>query len=666
VLQFAVLKKKGSIMKQLLLFLFLFSTLSLAQDNIGRTNMIDTWKPVQYNSDGVNAIFLDDMNGDNTLAGVQARGWVFENVDGGYSTTIFQGNPEVFSAYEGPSNGYIAQNYAGNNGLLIDQWLISPPVTVNAGDTLKFWHRSIDGSTYPDPLQVWVSTTGGATHTAFDVQLASFMASTTGWHQYIGNFPTSGVVRFAVRYYTTNGGPNGTQSNYVGLDYFEVNGAPCTFGAVSDPSPANAATDVSINLASIGWVNGSGATQIEVWFDWSMVYSGPPITSYAIPGPLTYNHTYSWKVNETDSTCWTHGSIWTFTTEQDSNLYCWEDDFSLGTGNWTITNDGGTCVWQIHQANEYTMPPAAVGNVLAADADFCGNGSTLLSTARITTPFDFSQYSYVYIEFDSDFYPYDTADRGWVYVSNNGIDWTLVRFLNFNSWARNKHEVIDITQYAAMQSTVYVKLGSYQPGWDYWWAVDNFKVCAGGIIPVELKSFNASVNINSVNLNWSTATETNNSGFQIERSNGSAYVVVGFAAGNGTTTEIQHYTFTDNNVSTGKYSYRLKQIDLDGTFEYSKTIDVEVTTPLEFSLAQNFPNPFNPSTSIKYAISNKQFVQLKIFDVLGKEVATLVNEEKSAGSYEVNFNASQLSSGIYFYKLQSGSFVQTRKMILLK
>ena len=172
-------------------------------------------------------LFTDDMNGDNTLTGIQARGWIFDDVDGVGTTTVFQGNDVVFPAYEGPTTGYLGENFNGafNGGLLIDQWLISPEVTVSAGDTLKFWYRSPDASIYPDPLEVWVSTTGGTVHTAFDVQLASFMSSTTGWQHYVGNFPTSGTVRFAVRYYTTAGGPSGSQSDYVGLDLFEVVGA---------------------------------------------------------------------------------------------------------------------------------------------------------------------------------------------------------------------------------------------------------------------------------------------------------------------------------------------------------------------------------------------------------------------------------------------------------
>ena len=200
-----------------------------------------------------------------------------------------------------------------------------------------------------------------------------------------------------------------------------------------------------------------------------------------------------------------------------------------------------------------------------------------------------------------------------------------------------------------------------------------------GIIPVELVSFTANINGNIINLNWSTSTETNNSGFDIERRqilntqpavSNEEWETISFITGHGTTTETHSYSFIDKNLISGKYIYRLKQIDLDGTFEYSNEVEVTIMVPEKFELSQNYPNPFNPSTKIRYSIPNvgsglAQTV-LKVYDVLGNEVATLVNEEKPAGNYEVDFNASQLSSGIYFYKLQAGSFVETRKMTLLR
>ena len=197
----------------------------------------------------------------------------------------------------------------------------------------------------------------------------------------------------------------------------------------------------------------------------------------------------------------------------------------------------------------------------------------------------------------------------------------------------------------------------------------------GSVVPVELVSFTASTNGNNVSLNWSTATETNNSGFSIERKqvfsqqptvDNEEWIELAFVNGNGTTTESQSYSFVDNNLTSGKYLYRLKQIDFDGTFEYSNDVEAIINIPEKFELSQNYPNPFNPSTKIKYQITTSNPVSIKIYDVLGNEVATLVNEVQPYGNYEVMFDASLLSSGTYFYKLQAGSFVETKKMLLLK
>jgi len=147
---------------------------------------------------------------------------------------------------------------------------------------------------------------------------------------------------------------------------------------------------------------------------------------------------------------------------------------------------------------------------------------------------------------------------------------------------------------------------------------------------------------------------------------GRGWEKVGFVPGFGTTTEIQYYSFIDESLQSGKYSYRLKQIDFDGGFEYSPEVEIEITLLLEFFLEQNFPNPFNPSTKIKYSIPQSSQVQIKVFDILGNEIETLVNEEKAIGTYELTWNAVNFPSGIYFYQLKAGSLIETKKMILLK
>jgi hypothetical protein len=195
-----------------------------------------------------------------------------------------------------------------------------------------------------------------------------------------------------------------------------------------------------------------------------------------------------------------------------------------------------------------------------------------------------------------------------------------------------------------------------------------YSYIAPTIVPVELISFSSSVEGNVVNLSWLTATELNNLGFEIERgSNETDWRTIGFIEGKGTTSEPQQYSYIDKltGIESTKLYYRLKQIDFDGSFEYSNTIEVEIA-PSVFSLSQNYPNPFNPNTTIKYSIPLSSNVVIKVFNVLGDEVTTLVDEQKQAGTYELTFNAENLSSGVYFYQLKAGTFIETKRMILIK
>ena len=186
------------------------------------------------------------------------------------------------------------------------------------------------------------------------------------------------------------------------------------------------------------------------------------------------------------------------------------------------------------------------------------------------------------------------------------------------------------------------------------------------IVPVELTSFAAASDKNDVILTWNTATELNNQGFEIQRKITGEFERVGFVEGRGTTTEAQNYLFRDKDLLSGNYTYRLKQTDFDGSFAYSDEVEIEISQPNVFYLGQNYPNPFNPSTNIKYSIPADGNVTLKIYDILGEEVSTLVNEFQQAGTFDVVFDGSNLSSGVYYYQLTSGELTSTKKMMLTK
>ena len=203
------------------------------------------------------------------------------------------------------------------------------------------------------------------------------------------------------------------------------------------------------------------------------------------------------------------------------------------------------------------------------------------------------------------------------------------------------------------------------------WAVgaNGTIIATENTVPVELTSFTASANENSVTLYWQTATETNNSGFEIFRADDSnVFERLSFIEGSGTTTQTKSYSYTDKNVAAGSYSYKLVQVDYDGTKTESEPVSVEVTGshPNEYMLSQNYPNPFNPVTNIHYTLPASGSVTLIVYNAIGQEVLSLANEFKEAGSYEVSFDANDLNSGIYFYTLQANNFTQTKKMILLK
>ncbi len=295
---------------------------------------------------------------------------------------------------------------------------------------------------------------------------------------------------------------------------------------------------------------------------------------------------------------------------------------------------------------------------------------------------------------------YPPISNGIYITTDNGDTWENTNFFNGNNlWFYDF--VLDINNdiYVSYKNSIPGQTGVYlSDDYGYYWintnlpsqspvsclAIDSagyiyagtfyngiFRT-AGRTVPVELTSFTSSVNENNVTLNWQTATETNNQGFQIERretkdERSEEWENIVFVNGNGTTTGPQTYSYKDENLSAGKYQYRLKQIDFDGTFEYSNIVDVEILPPAKFSLEQNYPNPFNPSTKISWQSPVNSHQTLKIYDVLGNEVATLVNEYQKAGVHsKLYILNSALPSGVYLYQLKAGDFVQTRKMILLK
>jgi hypothetical protein len=260
------------------------------------------------------------------------------------------------------------------------------------------------------------------------------------------------------------------------------------------------------------------------------------------------------------------------------------------------------------------------------------------------------------------FPPYTVFLIGYKYGINYG-DWINNGGGNDNEAGYGNNHNIELSRYmiSAKVENVFGTMGLHQ-------------LINQVYVPVELTSFTASIQSGVVSLSWTTATELNNLGFELERKiitvgNEGEWVSIGFVEGNGSTTEPKAYSYTDQigDIEATALKYRLKQIDFDGSFEYSDEVEViNPTIPHEYSLSQNYPNPFNPSTKISWQSPVGSWQTLKIYDMLGNEVATLVDEYKTAGAYEIEWDASEFPSGVYFYQLKSIEYVDTKKMILLK
>jgi len=505
-----------------------------------------------------------------------------------------------------------------------------------------------------------------------------------------------------------------------------------------------------------------------------LVYDGPAITSFIVP-PLDNDLVYTWRVVAKNNICERYSPVWLFGTIEDPTIdSLFADDFENGLWNWVITNDGN-CTWELYNPpypNYYNLPQIDSGGILSADADLCGGETTINSKAIIDQSLDLSMLHWAWIEFDYDWKVLRPDDKAIIEISTNGGSSWIEVWNKTGIEIRNCREIVDITIPAAGKSNVNIRFNSIQPGWDWWWVIDNVEIkgiicesCsplrptnltatnlgfrkirlnwadnssneAGfnierkigdslsvnefeiigitqtnvhnfldttilasttytyrvnafnengssaytnwrtilSFVPVELISFSATTIGDKVTLNWSTATELNNHIFEIERkTENQEFYTIGFVEGHGTTTELHEYSFIDKNVETGNYFYRLKQIDYNGAYEYSNEIEVDVTGFLKFNLEQNYPNPFNPITVISYQLPVSGVVTLKVYDILGNEITTLVNEQKEPGTYEVEFNASshsgevhKLTSGIYFYQIKAGDYIQTKKMVLIK
>lgn len=489
------------------------------------------------------------------------------------------------------------------------------------------------------------------------------------------------------------GGINGTTLRY--MEMYNLMGdpslpvveilPPCPVVQASNPLPQDGATDVPVSLSELTWTNGGDAVSNELYFGTSpstmtLVQSGSLAGSWMIDPsylPLEYYTNYFWKVVEIGDTC-SSAVTFSFKTVQDPNLvtvidtlYPQSVDYWTGTCSSTAKTDISEVRTVMPELGWMTFDISSIpenADILSIDFNGYVNATnypywsaTPMGTIDPVTGSASAIYNqisnnssqstaYIYSDESSSFstgwhaYPMGNGavsdlqsaiSQGWFSIGIDDRDGSATYFINFDGWNEDNPPFLIV---------------NYQY-----------------VTPVELQSFTASSADGNVTLNWSTATETNNNGFEIERRSGDkGFAKIGFNAGSGTTTKTRSYSYTDENPGTGTYVYRLKQIDFNGSCSYSDEVTVNVTSPIKYTLEQNYPNPFNPSTKIKYSIPDEGLVKLRVYNLLGEEVFTLVNTVQKTGRYEVVFDASRLASGVYYYRLETKEYTSVKKMILMK
>ncbi|MCZ2143457.1 MAG: choice-of-anchor J domain-containing protein [Ignavibacteriales bacterium] len=641
-------------------------------------------------------------------------GWAVHQLDGGANIWLRYTSAPIF----GTATASVRWESAS---LRNDDWLVTPSFTVDAADKLFFY--GVGGSAYADSVSIWVSTTGGVPPTGY-TRIGAFrpMPAPGQMFQLSLAAYAGQTVYLAFRYnemdqlrlyldsvYVETGVPNdvGTVSHNVS-GAVAANVAMTPTATVKNFGGAAQSFPVTMTINPGGYTSTKQVTNLapdqttQVTFDtWTPVsgsYTAKAFTQLA--GDANPANDTITRTAFVESFLYSNGPFVTnpgggfggadLSALQTSNLNVWGFGAQSSASNWVADN------FEVPYNNEWTLQgfkfySYQTGSTTTPTYNSAKvvvyNGRPDLPTSTIVWG-DETTERYMAAEWTGAYRASDNtptnADRPVMAVSANAnpvlpagnywVMYTLGGTLASGPW------VIPISI-----------LGTYETGDAYQrttagWAP--LRDSAGGpgygqglpfqvlgtsqVIPVELSSFMANVMKNDITLNWTTATETNNMGFEVERKlNEGAFTKIGFVNGNGTTTEGKEYSYTDQGLASGKYTYRLRQVDFDGTSEYSNEVEAVIDIPTEYALAQNFPNPFNPSTTIEFSLKADARVTLKLYNALGQEVKTILGDNYAMGNYKIDFNASGLNSGVYFYTIEASGvdgskFTATKKMILMK
>jgi len=551
----------------------------------------------------------------------------------------------------------------------------TPAVSLTANAKLTFDYRVVNWSGYPATATpaanfgyiFWIST-NGVDFTPFDtigyggnhVVSTSYATKTYQLNAYAGQ-----IVQVKFTGVTLNSG-----DYYADFDNVYI-GTPTA--TLNPPSNLTASNNL-YSAIKLNWVAPPPSTNT---FQTYLVYRGATFvdsttqTTYTDMGmPLATNVEYTVKAKYVEGTSEASNVATGLALDPGSFLII--EDFETGgtlPAGWAIVdvnNDGVT--WAPYNSAAYNHTTDGIYS-LSVSYSTTNPKNDYAFTKALTLRSDSSYTLRFWYRIASVTWPEDMKVVLSTSQSPDGIIETIVDMPGMSN-ITFEEKVIPYFN-VPVTGTYYLGFYAYSIPDQFRIALDDMSLEEISYTPVELTSFNAKAIGNSVNLTWVTATETNNKGFEVERKSGEVFESISFVDGFGTTTESKNYSFTDKNLNSGTFVYRLKQIDFDGTVSYSNEIEVDITIPDQFSLDQNYPNPFNPATKIQYSLASDSKVTLKIFNTLGEEVATLVNTAMPAGLHNVNFDASKLNSGVYFYSIEAtgsngANFTSVKKMILMK
>jgi hypothetical protein len=606
-------------------------------------------------------VLIDDFNGDNSIAGLQNRGWIIVDNDGGGTRDAwFQGNPDTFPSLEGPDSGYVASNFAGANDFYIDQWLISPNIDYAIGDTLLFNMRSPDSSAFPDSVTILFSQNASTNLQDF-ISVGQLKSPVDGWRSFFAIFGVTGPIRVAFRYLMYDGGVEGNSSDYVGIDYITLLKQPQNYPQQitlnKSFSFGDATQSSSYRLIGLpGNVNASPTQFIsgEQKKDWNLFHDNGAAANFIeeFDGSTKFNFGSGrgfWvlsknqiNVNRQVSTLTLVGNAYPITLLNGWNIIT--NPFEKNVSLTDIRNLNGLPNAVIHSFNGNFSQPTT----MVPYEGYYYNNVNNLQSLQIPYPFGSNLPK-------TDEQPYFVSEES-LKLKLSSEKFSSQVIIGFDKRASNNFDEMDYLAPPNYFEDVSINLINQKLTIDYknLFIEHRPEIGEGQIFNIEIKNkTEEKVTLSADGLNNFESYEI----YILDERLNKLY-------------NLREQNRVDISPIHQNNNYSL----LIGSKDFINNRK-ETLTPKEFALSQNYPNPFNPKTVIQYSIPRSPIYQrgetgglvtLKVYDILGNLVTTLVNNVQVLGIYEVEFDGSGLSSGMYIYEIHAGNFREVKKMSLLK